>query len=49
MANEALAHFRLGNTDKTKEILAKANEIKSEKKHEKILSSMYAASVSEHF
>lgn len=48
MANEALAHFRFGNIEKTKELLAKANEIKSEKKHEKILSSMYAASVSQH-
>ena len=46
LANEALAQFRSGNTERTKELLAQANEIKSEKKHEKILSSMYAASVS---
>ena len=49
MTNEALAHFRCGNNEKTKELLAKACELKSERKHEQILSAMYAASVSEEY
>ena len=46
MANEALAQLRFGKLEKTKELLAKACELKTEKKHEQILSAMYAASVS---